>query len=303
MQRNASEIATGRWYYILSALGVAENFLADKHGPCPICGGKDRYRWDDKEGRGTWICNQCGSGDGYELLQRLNHWTFREALDNVRRVVGDAPEATHKPEADTSQRSAIISRTWNESLVIEPGDPAHAYLVSRVGTLEKMPACLRYHPSLAYIHDDGKVTHHPAMIAAVTDKAGKGVTLHRTYLTKDGNKADVPAPKKIMPGKPLSGAAIKLFGYGEYLGVAEGIETALAASKRFGVPVWSCISSGLLEQWAFPDDLKKIIVFGDNDAKYGGQASAYKLAHRVACKGIAVDVCIPENVGEDWADV
>lgn len=303
MQRSASEIATGRWLYILASLGVDESFLADKHGPCPMCGGKDRYRFDDKDGRGTWICNQCGAGDGYELLQRLNNWTFRDASENVRRVVGDAPAAATRKAPDTSQRSAIIRRTWAEAQPVSDGDPVSLYLASRVGRIERVAPCLRYHPALAYVHDDGQVTHHPAMVAAVTDKHGKGVTLHRTYLTKDGRKANVPAVKKLMPGKPLNGASIKLSGLHEYLGIAEGIETALAASNRFGVPVWACVSSGLLEQWDFPDGLKRVVVFGDNDAKYGGQASAYRIAHRLAVAGVDVEVWIPQTVGEDWADV
>jgi len=42
------------------------------HGPCPVCGGKDRFRFDDKDGRGTWFCSQCDpqSGGGLLLLSR-----------------------------------------------------------------------------------------------------------------------------------------------------------------------------------------------------------------------------------------
>ena len=69
-ERTAAEIATGRWGYILPALGMPEEFLKDKHGACPMCGGKDRFRYDNKQGRGTWICNQCGAGDGYSLRER-----------------------------------------------------------------------------------------------------------------------------------------------------------------------------------------------------------------------------------------
>ena len=50
---NAAELASGRWHGILTALGVPQEFLTGKHGPCPICGGKDRFRFDNKNGRGT----------------------------------------------------------------------------------------------------------------------------------------------------------------------------------------------------------------------------------------------------------
>ena len=53
------------------SLGVPAKALTNRHGPCPVCGGKDRFRFDDKGGRGTWICSTCGAGDGIELVKRL----------------------------------------------------------------------------------------------------------------------------------------------------------------------------------------------------------------------------------------
>ena len=302
-KRTASEIATGRWHYILPALGIDEGYLRNKHGPCPMCGGKDRFRYDDKDGRGSWICNQCGAGDGYKLLQMINGWGFRQAREEVERVIGISPEPVTSPVKyyDESQKAVAIRRVWSETEAVEKSDPVWLYLNRRLG-LELIPACLRYHPALGYHHDDGGVSHHPAMVAAVTMPDGKGATLHRTYLTSDGHKASVSAPKKLMPGKPLQTCSIKLGGYSDVLGIAEGIETALAASRRFGIPVWSCISSGLLDAWKAPDDIKRVVVFGDNDPKFAGQAAAYRIAHKLACSGISVEVRIPDVVGKDWAD-
>jgi putative DNA primase/helicase len=299
-----SELATGRWGYILPALGIDERFMRNRHGPCPMCGGKDRFRYDDKQGRGTWICNNCGAGDGYALLQAFHGWGFRQARTEVERIVGasPAPVAVRGPEDDEEKKAAAIRRVWAETEAVASGDPVWRYLNRRLG-LEIIPACLRYHPALAYRHDDGAITHHPAMVAAVTYPDGKGATLHRTYLTNDGEKADVRAAKKLMPGKSLQSASIKLGGYSDALGIAEGIETALAASRRFSVPVWSCISSGLMEAWKHPDDVRRVLVFGDNDQKFGGQAAAYRIAHKLACAGVDVEVHIPVQPGTDWADV
>ncbi|EGO0679184.1 hypothetical protein ITK59_004563, partial [Salmonella enterica] len=55
--------AAGQWGNILKRLGITVP-AGGQHGPCPVCGGKDRFRFDDKNGRGTWFCNQCGHGDG-----------------------------------------------------------------------------------------------------------------------------------------------------------------------------------------------------------------------------------------------
>lgn len=43
--------AQGRWPDLLSAMRLTPK--NGKHGPCPCCGGKDRFRLDDKLGRGT----------------------------------------------------------------------------------------------------------------------------------------------------------------------------------------------------------------------------------------------------------
>jgi len=299
-----AELATGRWGYILPTLGLDERFMQNKHGPCPHCGGKDRYRYDDKDGRGGWICNQCGPGDGYRMLQILNGWSFKQAFGEVRRLLDTscAPAASPVVQDDEPAKVANIRRVWSETEAVDKGDPVWRYLNRRIG-LELIPACLRYHPALAYVHDDRRVTYHPAMIAAVTYPDGKCATLHRTYLTPDGRKADVPAAKKLMPGKPLQTSSIKLGGYSEVLGIAEGIETALAASRRFGVPVWACVSSGLMEGWKQPADIDRVIVFGDNDPKFAGQAAAYRIAHKLACAGVHVDIQIPDVSGKDWADV
>ncbi|MFB2728716.1 primase-helicase zinc-binding domain-containing protein [Shewanella mangrovisoli] len=60
--------ANGHWFDVLNGLGISIH--VNKHQPCPVCGGKDRFRFDDKDGRGTWFCNQCepNSGDGLALV-------------------------------------------------------------------------------------------------------------------------------------------------------------------------------------------------------------------------------------------
>ena len=54
------ERARGRWRQILPALGIDARFLTGRNCPCPICGGKDRFRFiDRKDGDGMWLCSQC----------------------------------------------------------------------------------------------------------------------------------------------------------------------------------------------------------------------------------------------------
>ena len=36
------------WPEIHAALGIDQRYLKNKHQPCPACGGKDRFRYDDR---------------------------------------------------------------------------------------------------------------------------------------------------------------------------------------------------------------------------------------------------------------
>jgi len=66
--------------------------LTNKHQACPACGGKDRFRFDDKEGRGTYICSNCGAGDGVDLLQKYTGWGFAEAAQFTEDTLGIKPK-------------------------------------------------------------------------------------------------------------------------------------------------------------------------------------------------------------------
>ena len=296
----AAEMANGRWPGILANFGLDERALSGRHGPCPVCDGRDRFRFDDKDGRGTFYCSQCGAGDGFDLLRRVKGWSFREAAEQVKQVVGSIGATSYAPTVSTDDKLAQCKRVWSESKSVIAGDPVSLYLARRTG-LEVIPACLRYHPALAYRHDDGSTTKHPAMLAKVTAPDGTGTALHRTYLTSDGEKADVPMSKKVLGSLP-AGAAVRLSSMCSTIGIAEGLETALSASVAFGLPVWSAISAGGLEKWAPPIGTNRVVIFGDNDLSGTGQAAAWILAKRLIAADVAVDVKIPTNPGTDWAD-
>ncbi|QGP53365.1 DNA primase TraC [Piscirickettsia salmonis] len=85
--RDVKAAAQGKWRNILPSLGVGQEYLTGRHSPCPCCGGKDRFRFDNKEGRGTYFCNQCGAGNGLDLVMKLNGWNFRHASNEISRVV------------------------------------------------------------------------------------------------------------------------------------------------------------------------------------------------------------------------
>jgi putative DNA primase/helicase len=290
------ERTRGRWRGILPALGISSKFLKRKNGPCPMCGGKDRWRFTDLDGNGTWWCNKCGGGSGTDLAMKFLRLTFRDAALRIEAVIGETRPELLRP-APNAERHAAIDRLWQQGSPIRRGDPVDCWLRARGIGLDVYPRTLRAARSLRY--DAGSC--HPAMLARVEALDG-AATIHRTYLTNDGRKAPVDKPRKLAPGPFPKGGAVRLAPAGPTLGVSEGIESGLAAAKLFQVPTWAAISATTLMRFEPPAGIKKLIVFGDHDANGVGQESAYLLAARLASK-LAIEVRIPERADADWNDV
>lgn len=291
--------AIGRWRTLLPFLGVEERFLSSKHGPCPICGGTDRFRWDDKAGSGSYYCNHCGAGSGVDLVMKVNGCTFIEAKKLIEQHLPSAVVQVPKARRETSIDT--LAAIWNRAQKLTGSDPASWYL-SRRGLPIDSPS-LRWLPKFTYVHDDKSKTEHPAMLAMFVGPDRSAHTIQYTYLDGSGRKAEVPKPRKLAPAKIPAGGAVRLAPSAETMGIAEGVETALAAAKMFDIPVWSALSAGGLIKWQPPATAKHIIVFGDNDRSATGQAAAWSLAHRLITEGLSAEVRIPETADTDWNDV
>jgi putative DNA primase/helicase len=294
-----------RWKALLPIFGVDSKFLVDRHGPCPMCEGRDRFRFDDKDGEGTWICSRCGAGKGINLVMEKNGWDFKEAAINVERHLYDAPvEVAKKTGRSAEQTLKLLERTWRESTAIRPDTAAGIYLGRRIGP-GPYPPFLR---ATAKLYCKGQevgqaATNRPAMLAKVTNLAGERVTIHRTYLTPDGFQApDLIKTKLVM--SPVGPAyQVRLGEPGPVMGIAEGIETALAAARLFDVPCWSALNADGVAKWWPPAGTEKVMIFGDCDASYVGQRAAFALAARLEAKQIKAEVHIPGEVDTDWADI
>jgi putative DNA primase/helicase len=298
------EVALGRWRGILPHFGLDAKALSGKQGPCPMCGGGTRFRFDDKEQRGTWICNHCGAGDGMALVMAKSGLSFAEAAKRVEELAGDAPVTKAKTEQTGEQKRKAMTELWRGAKAVLPGDPVALYLRNRLGEIV-VPPTIRFVERCRY--QDDPVTWHPAMIAKMTGPDGLPVMVHRTYLTHDGRKADVPCPRRNMPGRIPDGSAVRLAPIGPVLGIAEGIENAFAGSKLFGVPAWAALNEVILAKWRPPEGVTKVLIFGDNDANFVGQSSAYLLARRIADMGVSAEPMIPDmlpgRTKTDWNNV
>ena len=294
MQR-AADLARGKWRGILAAFGMPKETLSGRHGPCPMCGGKDRFRFDNRDGEGTYICGQCGSGNGLGLLSKFRGVTFREACVMVVEMIDGISKEAARPEMTEAKRRQLLRDLWKASGPIKEGDAADRYLAAR-GIGEKVyPEALRFAPECYFATG----ISYPALLAVVSGPDGKPVSLHRTYLG-DGCKAPVAEPRRMMPGVLPPGACVRLSPVQAEIGIAEGIESAMSASALFGLPVWSAISATLLSGWTAPKGVEKVWIFGDNDANFTGHAAAYRLANRLDVSGLEVAVRIPDQ--GDWND-
>lgn len=301
--------ANGRWRSILSGmLPLGRKTLNGKNGPCPMCGGKDRWRFTDLNGEGRWWCNACGCGDAFDLIVAVAGVDKREALRMVKRELGEKEHPANDARAPLAddERRAMLIRLWKASTAIATGDAVDRYLTARwLGRpAGEYPADLRFCAECDVSGVPGVKTL-PAMVALVRGPDGKGATLHRTYLGPDGRKARIESPKRVMPGPIVEGSAVRLAEPAEgVLGIAEGIETALAAMALWRLPTWAALNSGMLTKWRPPEGVKRVAIMADNDRSYAGHAAAYALAHRLATlpDGPAVEVLVPPTEGFDWAD-
>lgn len=322
------------WHRVLPMLGVDPELIANpkRLGPCPIEGeGKTRFRFDNKGGRGTWICNHCGSGDGVQLVALVNGTDNRGAVRLIRDAIGGAkhqPEFRRikpvQPEVKTPQEIEKardgLKRAWGKAKAIA-GTPAALYLQNRIRALNMdwLAASFRFRDGMFHFDErTAKKSRLPCLLARVVDASAPThvVTLHRTYLSSQGNKAFVSPDqvKKLMPAtvEKIGGESIHLnTATGPLVIVTEGIESGLAwvmaCKNRY--PVYAAITCGNMEKFKWPVGTKSILIAGDHDAvnpKTGlrpGLHHAKILKQRATEAGIKAIIKIPDVQGIDWDDL
>ncbi|EHB9224222.1 DNA primase, partial [Salmonella enterica subsp. enterica serovar Braenderup] len=293
MKMNVTETvkqACGHWPRILPALGV--KVIKNRHQSCPVCGGSDRFRFDDKEGRGTWFCNQCGAGDGLKLVEKVFGVSASEAAGKVNAVTGNlppvAPEVIAAAEAETeADRKAAAALAVR---LMEKTRPAsgNAYL-----THKGFPGheCVM----LTATHKTGGVTFRAGdMVVPLYDNAGALVNVQ--LINSDGLK-------RTLKGGAVKGTCHIIGGQkqaGKRLWIAEGYATALTVHHLTGETVMVALSPVNLLSLASLARQKhpacQIVLAADRDLNGNGQSKAAAAAD--ACEGI---VALPPVFG-DWND-
>ena len=174
------------------------------------------------------------------------------------------------------------------------GTPAEAYLASR-GLVLPSDAPLRFHPSCPRGPE-----RLPALVALMTDPAtAEPCGVHRTFLRGDGNgKAEGQA--KMMAG---NAGVIRLVPDEDVtlgLGIAEGIETALAVMQRTGWrPVWAATSAGAMRRFPVLPGIEALTIFADTGE--AGIGAATECAERWTAAEREARILAPPR--DDWDDV
>ena len=267
---------------------------ADKAGWCKL--------FDDLRG-GVFGCYRQGvseawrAGDGAAL-------TRVQRAELARQVVAATAERDALQRRQWAANAQGIARVWGECLPLVPGDPVALYLKHRgMDGAWPLPDLLRLHPALTYWQGAEKLGTFPAMVAPIVAPDGRTLALHRTYLTPDGRKAAVPSPKKLTAAAgPLAGACIPLHKPARgIIGIAEGIETALAAQCASAVPTVASYCASNLAAWRWPTNVQRLVIFADADK--AGRDATDTLRARALAAGVRVEVLTPTHPGADWCDV
>ena len=154
---------------------VANTSGGEYAGPCPQCGGEDRFRvWPDHpdSDTGRYWCRQCEwSGDGIQYLRDVHGLSFPEACEELgathkldkptkrrprrrrqRKKTTPKPRKVHRPPGEQWQERAVeLAIACYERLYTDEGAKALAYLHGR-GLSDAIiyRACLGYHPADTY---------------------------------------------------------------------------------------------------------------------------------------------------------
>lgn len=293
--------ACGHWPDLLAAVGI-DTPHRGKHGPCPACGGKDRFRLDDREGRGTWICNQCGNGDGLDLLVRVTGKSTKEAAELLAPLVGlsaggldpaERERIQRQQQAKTEQERQRAEQQRQKAarraadIMADTGQGESPYL-ERKGFGSHLSAVNR-----TLIREGGENFPAGSLVIPLTNEAGE--LLNVQLIRADGSK-------RYLAGGQKAGAYHRIEG-GELVAICEGYATGLSVHQATGASIYcamDCSNLSAVAQIASRQHPEaRILLCGDNDE--GTQGNPGKTKAEQAAAAIGGLIALPPIAG-DWND-
>ncbi len=255
---------------------------AERVGPCPICGGTDRFAVNVRSHLA--LCRRCGlrAGDQVGLVQAVLGMKFPEALKWLMGVsdatVSDAEiqrrreRARESREQNAREAEAYRQRSIRDAERIwraaePPTSPIlRAYLIGRgfhPNIVNALPKTIRFIGAHRYVRKVAgtfEVLHEgPAMIARIATPELGVSAVHQTWIdpARPGKKAAItrlsehnkgrPWPSKLVRGSAKGGVIALNTARSGPIVMGEGIETTLTAMARDAVPgaaYWAGVSLG-----------------------------------------------------------
>lgn len=258
--------------------------------------------------KNCWICRVCNiGGNAWELAAAcagvkpdnkpaVSSWLHEHGLLNGN---GHGPEKQVK----------AWQRIWNSTIPMSSPDAelGRCYLEKRGLYFQAYPADMRFTSSLDYYEGKTQTGQHPGIVFLVRDRNRNSIGIQRIYLTSQGQKADVPQPKKALGS--ISGGAIYFDEIRDSLNVVEGPETGLAVFLATQMPTCSTVSASGMAKLQIPEGVQTVDIWPDLDVSEAGQKAAGELAQKAHAEGKTVYLRLPaEPIPEgeksrDWLDV
>ncbi|HGF0148926.1 TPA: DUF927 domain-containing protein [Klebsiella variicola] len=305
--REVTQAAADRWPTVLTGLHIDVPDSPRRHAPCPACGGSDRFRFDDG-GRGSFICNQCGAGDGLDLIKRVNNCDTTEAARMAADVLGIDYRTVKQDEATASQK--------REQMKAESQQREQERQRRKLAEIEQRRGLFVSHwQGLAETAFEGEseylmnkglvgftfpVLPDGSLLLGLVNESG-AVTAAQT-ITPQGEK-------RLLAGSAKRGAyhAVNAADAPRSVLIAEGLATALSVHLIRQEALTVCaIDAGNLQPVAqamhqrYPN--AQIIIAADNDIK-PGEPNIGKDAAEKAAKAVSGWVALPPTVEKaDWND-
>jgi putative DNA primase/helicase len=196
-------------------------------------------------------------------------------------------------------RIAAAQRIWDEAR--DPrGTLAERYLKEhrKLNLPDDLAGrIIRFHPQCPWRNENtGRMDRIPALIVPFRSIDDDTITaVHRIALNADATKR----------GRRMRGivhrAAVKLDVPGERLAIGEGLETCMAARQLGYPPTWALGSAGAISFFPLIDDVKQILILGEQGA---ASACAIRLCGtRWRKAGRRVRVIMPDMRFSDLNDV
>lgn len=250
-------------------------------GRCPACGYANGLSITEQNGKPMWWCASC-----------------RDQPAVTAALLGEGavrPSTTPATSADDGDRRASALRLWGAGGPAV-GSPVARYLAGRGLTLPE-GAPLRFLADAK--HPSGR--RFGCMLALLVDVDGRPAAVHRTFLAPAGEGKAKAEPQRMTLGH-VAGAAVRLFPVAEQIAIAEGIETAIAASILLRMPCWAATSAGNLgNSLVLPPEVREVVIAGDADPP--GREAAQRAARRWKAEGRRVKVALPQRDGTDFNDL